>query len=146
MPEFHSSVTINRPREEVFAYLADPANQTVWQSGPVEFESDRAGQPEVGDLARGTIKVVGRKVRWEAETIEMQPPERFAFRSVKAPFPFQQSYTLVDHGGSTEVRTEGSAESLGGFFGKLADPVVARMYQRDMDANLANLKLVLEEA
>jgi uncharacterized protein YndB with AHSA1/START domain len=145
MPEFHSSVTINRPREEVFAYLVDPGNQTVWQSGLVEFESDRAGQPEVGDRARGTIKVAGRKVRWVSETTEMQPPERFAFRSVEAPFPFDVSYTLVDHDGATEVRNDGSTESMGGFFGKLADPVVARMYQRDMDSNLANLKLILEE-
>jgi uncharacterized protein YndB with AHSA1/START domain len=145
MPEFHSSVIINRPREEVFAYLADPDNQTVWQAGLQEFEADRQGQPEVGDRARGTIKVAGKKVRWESETTEMRPPERFAFRSVQAPFPFQLSYTLIDHDGSTEVRYDGSTESLGGFFGKLADPVVARMYQRDMDSNLANLKLIMEE-
>jgi uncharacterized protein YndB with AHSA1/START domain len=145
MPEFHSSVTINQPREEVFAYLADPEKQTVWQSGLVEFESDRKGQFEVGDRAKGTIKVAGRKVRWESEATEVQPPERVTFRSVEAPFQFEQSFTLVDRGGSTEVKHDGSAGSLGGFFGKLADVLVARMYQRDMDSNLANLKLILEE-
>ena len=33
MPEFHSTITIERPREEVFTYLVDPETQTIWQSG-----------------------------------------------------------------------------------------------------------------
>jgi uncharacterized membrane protein len=84
-------------------------------------------------------------VRWEAETVEVQRPERIVYRSVEAPFPFELSFTLVDRDGSTEVRHDGSTETMGGFFGKLADPMVARMYQRDMNSNLANLKAILEE-
>jgi len=144
MPEFRSTVTINRPREEVFDYLTDPETQTTWQSGLQEFEAD-SKEPQVGDRARGTLKVAGKKVRWEAETAEVERPGRVAYRSVEAPFPFELSFTLVDRGGSTEVTHEGSTESMGGFFGKLADPLVARMYQRDMDSNLANLKAILEE-
>ena len=88
--------------------------------------------------ARGApVKVAGKKVRWETETTEAKRPERIAFRSVESPFPFEISYTLVDTDGSTEVRHDGSTEALGGFFGKLADPLVARMYQRDMNSNLA---------
>ncbi len=144
MPEFRSTVTINRPREEVFDYLTDPENQTTWQSGLQEFESD-SKEPQVGDRARGTVKVAGKKLRWEAETIQVQRPERIVYRSVEAPFAFELSFKLVDRSGSTEVMHEGSTESMGGFFGKLADPLVARMYQRDMDSNLANLKAILEE-
>lgn len=145
MAEFHSKVTINRPREEVFAYLTDPANQTVWQSGLQEFDADWQDDPKVGDRARGTIKVAGKKIRWETETAEVQRPERFSFRSVEAPFSFEMSYTLVDRGGSTELAHDGHTGSLGGFFGKLADPLVARMYQRDMESNLNNLKALLED-
>lgn len=35
---------------------------------------------------------------------------------------------------------------MSGFFGKLADPVVARMFSRDMRSNLHRLKEVLEES
>ncbi len=144
MPEFHSTVTIDRPREEVFSYLADPQTQTVWQAGLLDFDADWEGDPKVGDRARGTVKVAGKHVRWVTETTEAQRPERIAFRSVEAPFPFQISYTLIDRGGSTEVNHHGSTEAMGGFFGKLADPLVARMYQRDMNSNLANLKAIME--
>ena len=145
MPEFHSTTTIARSREEVFTYLADPEAQTVWQSGLQEFDADWTDEPKVGDRARGTVKVAGKKVQWEAEITEVTRPDRIAFRSVEAPFPFEISYTLVDSGGSTEVRHDGSTEALGGFFGKLADPLVALMYQRDMNSNLANLKAIMEE-
>jgi uncharacterized protein YndB with AHSA1/START domain len=146
MPEFHATTTIARPREEVYIYLIDPGTQTIWQSGLQEFDADWTNEPTVGDRARGTVKVAGKKVRWETEITEVTRPERIVFRSVESPFPFEISYTLVDSAGSTEVRHDGSTEKLGGFFGKLADPLVALMYQRDMNSNLANLKSILEEA
>jgi uncharacterized protein YndB with AHSA1/START domain len=146
MAEFHADVTIRRAREEVFAYLVDPSSQTVWNSGLVEFSADWTGEPGVGDRARGTVKVAGRRIDWETETTEVAPPERVVYRSVRAPFGFELSWTLTDRGDETEVRHDGRTESLGSFFGKLADPLVALMYQRDMNSNLANLKAILEES
>src|SRR5687767_15191127 len=107
MPEFHSTITIDRPREEVFTYLVDPETQTIWQSGLQEFNADWIDEPKVGDRARGTVKVAGKKVQWEAEVAETKRPERIAFRSVKAPFPFEISYSLVPSGSSTEVLHDG---------------------------------------
>lgn len=146
MAEFHASVRIDRTREKVFAYLVAPSTQTVWQSGLQEFEADWKDEPKVGDRARGTVKVAGKKVHWESETTEVEPPERVSYRSVEAPFTYELSYTLIDRGASTELRHDGSTGTLGGFFGKLADPLVALMYQRDMNSNLANLKSILEES
>ena len=145
MAEFHCKVTINRAPEDVFSYLINPDNMTVWQSGLQEFDADWQVDPKVGEHARGVVKVAGKKVRWETETTEVTRPERIAFRSVKAPFSYEMSYTLADRDGATELSHDGFTESLGGFFGKLADPLVARMYQRDMNSNLNNLKALLEE-
>ena len=144
MNEFHSSVTIDRPLDEVFQYLVDPTTQTVWNSGLQEFTAAWAAKPEVGDRAKGTVKVAGRQVHWEAEATEVQPPTRVVYHSVEAPFPFTLAFTLVDRDGATEVLHDGSVGGMSGFFGKLADPLVALMYQRDMNSNLANLKAILE--
>jgi uncharacterized protein YndB with AHSA1/START domain len=148
LAEFHASVRIEQTRETVFAYLVAPATQTVWQSGLLEFEADWKEEPQVGDRARGTVKVAGKKVHWETETTEVERPERVSYRSVEAPFAYELSYTLIDHGASTELRHDGFTGTLGGegFFGKLADPLVALMYQRDMNSNLANLKSIIEES
>jgi hypothetical protein len=73
-------------------------------------------------------------------------PSRVVYRSVKAPFPYELAYTLTERDGATEIQHDGVTEAMSGFFGKLADPVVAKMYQRDMNSNLLNLKAILEEA
>ena len=144
MAKFRAAVTINRPPEEVHRYLTDAELIPVWQSSLQDFEADWDDDPKVGDRSRGTVKVAGKKVRSVTEVTEVGP-ERLAFRSVEAPFSFEMSYTATDRGGQTEVVHEGTTESLGGFFGKLADPIVARMYQRDVESNLENLKALLEE-
>ncbi|MGJ9373043.1 SRPBCC family protein [Nesterenkonia sp. CF4.4] len=145
MSEFHSTVTIDRPPEEVFAYLVNPQTQEIWQSGLQEFEADWAEQPAVGDHSRGTVKVAGKKLQWEVEITEVKRPEKYAFRTVRAPFSFEVAYSLQQVGDSTEVHYDGTAEATGGFFGRFADPLVALMYQRDTNSNLANLKAILEE-
>ena len=144
MPEFRATVTINRPRDDVFRYLTEPDKMTVWQSGLEAIDADWEVEPKIGDRARGTVKIAGKKLHWETETTEVRRPELIGFRSVKSPFPFEMSYTLQDRGGSTEVTNHGSTESTRGFFGKLAEPLVIRMYHRDMTSNLANLKAILE--
>ncbi|PRZ18358.1 SRPBCC family protein [Nesterenkonia sandarakina] len=144
MPEFHSTVIIDRPPEEVFAYLVNPETQQIWQSGLQEFEADWGDDPAVGDHSRGTVKVAGKKLQWEAEITEVKRPERFVFRTVEAPFAFEVTYSLQPVGESTEVHYDGTTEAMGGFFGRFADPLVALMYQRDTTSNLANLKTILE--
>lgn len=145
MPEIEARITISRPREEVYDYLARPENQTVWQSNLVEFAADWKDQPDVGERSKGAVRVAGKRVSWTTEITEAQRPERLAFRSVEAPFPFAFAYDLSGDSGTTEVTYRGSTESMGGFFGRIADPIVARMYERDMRANLENLKALLEE-
>ena len=144
MAEFRAAVTVNRPREEVRRYLADANLIPVWQSGLQEFDADWDDEPRVGDRSRVTVKVAGKKVRSVTEVTDVGP-DRLTIRSVEAPFGFEMSYSAIDRGGQTEVVHEGTTQSLGGFFGKLADPIVARMYQRDVESNLKNLKALLEE-
>ena len=146
MPEIHAQVGIDRPIEEVYDYISNPERQTVWQSNLVEFEAENwQGVPKVGDRARGAIRVAGRRVNFTTETTETQRPNRLAFRSVESPFPFEFSYNLAEHMGTTELSYDGRTETMGSFFGKLADPFVARMYERDMNANLENLRAILEQ-
>jgi hypothetical protein len=56
--------------------------------------------------------------------------------------PVEAKITLESVEGGTRVTMTGEAE-VGGFF-KLAEPVVGRMAKRQTEANLANLKDILE--
>jgi uncharacterized membrane protein len=140
----HESITINRPRQEVWDFVTVTQNQVLWQSNLIDYESARDGEPRVGDLERGIVKAAGRKVEWTAEIIQADAGKAIAMKSIEAPFPFMWRMELEDDDGGTKVTIHAETESLGGFFGKLGDPIVNKMYARDTRANLENLKELLE--
>lgn len=145
MPVTEESVIIDRPLREVWEYASEPSNQTVWQSNLAGFELVDAERPQVGARTRGTTRLAGKNFEWTAEYTEWEPPRRASFRSIEAAFDFEGTITAEDVGNdATRVTWRIQTETLGGFFGKLADPVVNRMYARDVRASLENLKEVLE--
>lgn len=144
MPRVEESVHIERPVAEVFAYVADPDNQTTIQSNMIEFHSD--GPLEKGRRTNGVTRVAGRKIEWTAEVTEFEQDRRVEIRSIDAPMDFHITWQYEPEDGGTRIRFEQEVGSLGSFFGRLADPVVTKMYARDVRSNLENLKTLLEEA
>ena len=67
-------------------------------------------------------------------------------RSVTAPMEFHITWQFQPEGEGCKVIFDQEVGSLGGFFGHLADPLVTKMYSRDVKGNLENLKVLLEEA
>lgn len=140
----HETITINRPRQEVWDFVRIPDNQVLWQSNLIEYESESDGDPKVGDQDRGVVKAAGRKIEWTSEIIQADLGKTMAMKSIEAPFPFTWRMELEDDGDQTHVTIHAETESLGGFFGKIGDPLVNKMYARDVKANLENLKEILE--
>ena len=143
MPHVRESVTIDRPVEEVFRYTMDPENQTTIMSNLESFEAD--GPMEKGTRATGVTRVAGRRVEWTSEITEFQPNRRVEIRSLEAPMGFHITWTYESAGDGCLVTFDQEVDGIGSFFGKLADPIVTKMYSRDMRGNLDNLKVLLEE-
>jgi uncharacterized membrane protein len=138
------SITIDRPAQDVWEFVRDPTNQTLWQSSLIEFEADWEDRAKVGDHARGVTKVAGKKIAWESEVTQVDPAKSFAFKTVDGPFPMEFRYTYEPEDGGTRFRIRGETPGTGGFFGKLGDGMVARMYARNVRSDLENLKALLE--
>lgn len=146
MPTIDDSIVIDRPRDEVYDYMIDPANVPVYNANIIEYEQVSPGDRGKGTRDRGTVKVAGRKLDFVQEITEQEPGERIVFRSLEAPMnmTWTLEYRLEDEGeGRTRMMFHQEA-SLGGFFGKLGDALVVKMYSRDTRANLENLKAILE--
>ena len=75
---------------------------------------------------------------------EVEDGVGYTYESVESPMAFTYSYRFEDAEGGTKVVFHQDVPTIGGFFGKLADPIVTRMYSRNVSANLANLKELLE--
>ncbi|WP_458781278.1 SRPBCC family protein [Arthrobacter sp. D3-16] len=146
MPVIEESVLINRPPEEVFQFLIRTENIPVWDSSVIQAEQVGDGPVGVGTRSRGTSKVLGRQFDWVTENVHFDPPKQSVIRSIEGKFDFTISNVLEPEAGGTRLTYRVEVDSgMGGFFGKLADPLVQKAHARTVRANLETLADLLAE-
>jgi uncharacterized protein YndB with AHSA1/START domain len=138
--EQSKTISIARPVDMVFAFLADAENDKLWRKSVVEVT--RTGDVGVGARYHQTLASRGdRRSDALVETTEFVPDTRIAFTTTTGPLRRIGSYDLraVDNG--TEVTFRLSAELLG--LQKLMTPLVALAMEAQVGA-VSELKRVLE--
>jgi uncharacterized membrane protein len=137
-----ATATIDRPREEVAAYLRDPANDTSWIGGLRSARLLTPGPVGVGSQVERVAGFLGRRVHYVNEITELTA-NRLVMRSVRSPFPMRVTYShRPTEAGATEVsvRVEGDA---GRYYALLA-PLLGVAVRRSITRDLRNLKRALE--
>jgi uncharacterized protein YndB with AHSA1/START domain len=142
MTKLEQSVVINRPIEEVFAFVTDIEKISQWMSELVEAKQTSEGPMGVGTTISAVASPLGRRVESTQEVVEYEPNRKFAIKSTAGPVPSEDAYTFESVAGGTKVTRVTEAE-VGGFF-KLAEPLFARTMRRQFETNFANLKDLLE--
>jgi uncharacterized membrane protein len=138
-----ATATIDRPRDQVAAYLRDPANDTTWIGG---LRSARLLTPRpvtVGSQVERVASFLGRRVQYVNEITELTA-DRLAMRSVRSPFPMRVTYGHHDAGDHTtevSVRVQGDAAR----FYALVAPLLGLAVHRSITRDLRNLKQILEQ-
>lgn len=140
--QLSASQVIRRPAGEVFAFIADAANNPRWQRGMRSCEWTSTRPIAVGSTYRQRASFLGREVVNEFVVID-HGPTSITIRSTGGSFPIvvQRSVTPID--GSTS-RAEASIAGEPGRFFRLAGPVLRRVAQRSVDADYRRLKELLE--
>ena len=142
MAKFETSIVINRPLEEVFALLSNAENDLKWQSGTIESKKTSDGPIGVGTTWRRVSRFLGRRIESEDEVTEYELNRKLAVKSKSGPFPLEGRTTFERVEGGTRINLKGEAE-IGGFF-KLAEPLVVSIGKRQLEADIANLKDLME--
>jgi len=136
-----STITIQRPIEEVFTYITNTQEVPKW--APVkELKQTSEGALGIGTTMIQLIEFMGRTFESTTEVTKYDPPNVFAFKTTSGPVPFEQHFTLSATGGSTKLNSVLEGEP-GGFF-KLAGPLLHPMAQKQMDEQMGKLKKLLE--
>ncbi|MCH7845308.1 MAG: SRPBCC family protein [Acidobacteria bacterium] len=137
------SVQINRSPQDVFDYVNDPANDANWQ-GPIESSRwTSEGPPGVGSTKESVIKFLGRKSESTSEVTIWDPPNTTGFKLIGGPMQFQGTFGFESTGeGGTEL-TEDFEFEFGGFF-KLAEGLVGKRLEKQLETDFDALKLLLE--
>ncbi len=145
MLTMEESIVIHRPRKEVYEYAVAPDRQPEWLGNLIEYEAERDGPPEVGDRNRAVARMAGRSFTSTQEITEAVPGEKLAFRSDDGPFEYRFEWRFEDDGDGTRLTIHGEGPGFAGWFGRLSDPLVVKLFSRDMRSNLENLKALLED-
>ena len=142
MARIEHSVVIERPVEEVFAYITDPANDAAWNGPIVETVQTSEGPMGVGTTMRSTASFLGKRFDTDLEVTEYELNRRECVRTVSGPISGAGCYIVEPFEGGSRFTSVWEAE-MGGFF-KLAEPLVIRAGNRQTEADLATLKDILE--
>jgi uncharacterized membrane protein len=134
--------SIDRPHDQVAAYLRDPANDPDWIGGIRSARLLTPGPVRVGSQVERVAGFLGRRIQYVNEITELTA-DQLAMRSVRSPFPMRVTYGHRNAGNSTtevSVRVEGDA----GRFYALAAPLLGLAVRRSITRDLRNLKRILE--
>jgi len=144
MATIEESIVIGRSREDIRTFLRDPGNQPVWQSNMDKFAKLDEGDPKKGTRYLGISRVAGRRVEWTAEISEWDDVEFYELRAIESPVGWTLRFDFEEVADGTRVTMHQELAPFERYFGKLADPLVTRMYSRDVKGNLEKLKDILE--
>lgn len=137
-----ATITINRPVEEVFAYETDFDRVPEWQSGTLEMKMTSEGPLRAGATYRFVGQGLGKHIETHCEITEFEQNKKWCYKILSGPVAGTGCTSYEPVAGGTKI-TVVSETDLKGFF-KLAEAVVARMARRQVEADLRNLKDILE--
>ena len=141
MPRSEATVLINRPVEEVFAYISDPDNAPRWNGPVLEYKQTSEGPVGVGTTGQAAGLFFGRRIEVVWEVIEFELNRKHVTKSTSGPVGFVHTvdYESVDEGTKVSLTFE---YEVGGFF-KLASPILASVGQRLAETACLNLWAIL---
>ena len=138
-----TEIDINRARDEVSAFAADPDNATAWYKNIEAVEWETAPPVTVGSRIRFRARFLGRALQYTYEVRELVPGERFVMATSEGPFPMETTYAFQDApGGATRMTLRNRGEPSG--FAAVTAPVMTRAMRRANEADLGRLKALLE--
>jgi Polyketide cyclase / dehydrase and lipid transport len=141
---FDLTTVVDRPIDEVFAFLAQGTNDPKFSPRVLEIEQASDGPPGAGTVFRSTVKDAGMKTKREFELTEFQAPAkiRWTERSKNLVTVPDGGYDLSAEGDKTRVRMFNQFEGHG--LGKLFLGMASRQAVKGQDELGAALKRAVE--
>ncbi len=141
--EVQPEILIDRPRDEVAAYAADPSNAPEWYVNIKSIDWRTPLPVAVGSRMDFVAQFLGRRLAYTYEIVALVPGERLVMRTAQGPFPMETTYTWEAAGeGVTRMTLRNRGEPSG--FGRVGAPMMAAAMRRANRKDLAHLKALLE--
>ena len=144
MITFETDVHIERPIEEVFAYLSSPLYFPRWNSAVQTVRKTSAGENGVASTYSMERELPAGRAVNQLEVVACERPREFAIRTTAGPTPFLYRYRFSAENGETTVRLDAEVDLPPAV--ALLPAIARRLVKNGVDENLATLKQILESA
>jgi len=142
MATFQNTLMIQRPVDDVFAFLADFENIPTWNYAIVQTKKTSPGPVGVGTTYRQLRSIPDRSQEGFEVTV-FEPATRLEVHGDIGPFTATISYLLAPVGDGTQLINVVDLESASGAVRLLA-PLATSRVKAAVAANLDRLKQLLE--
>ena len=142
MPTFQNTVTIARPADEVFAFLADLRNIPKWNYAIERTAKTSPGLARVGATYRQT-RTIPRRSEENLQITAFEPPSRLTIDGQLGPFQAITSYQLQPVASGTQLTNHVELEPISALLRPVGPLVVPRI-EKAVAGNLSTLKQLLE--
>jgi uncharacterized protein YndB with AHSA1/START domain len=137
------SIEINRPAEEVFAYLDQVERHNEWQGSLVSTTAETDGPTRVGTRVVERRNIPGGTRDFSYEITEHDPPRKISFRGTTGPVRPVGTYT-VDPTGESSSRMNVELDLQGQGIGKLFAILARRQAAHEVPVDHEKFKELLE--
>jgi polyketide cyclase/dehydrase/lipid transport protein len=138
-----ASMHIACPADEVFAFVADAANNSKWRKNVVRTEWLDDGPMRIGRRGRQTARLLGREWTVDAVVAEWDPPRVAAWRTVQGPVSVR-SWVRVEADADGSLVSGGADGGFTGPIGRFLTRLAVPRMIRQAEADLQTLRGLLE--
>jgi len=143
MIEARTSIEIDRPPADVFAFVSEVPNNPRWQRGQRECRWTSSPPLRVGSSYEQHARFLGRDLVNSFRVIELDAGARVKFTSTAGTFPLTITRIVEPLGDSRARFTEHVAGDPRGVY-RIAEPLLRRMVKHTIKRDFPRLKALLE--
>ena len=145
MSQIRKELEIAARPETVFAVLTDVSRLPDWSTITLKTHDPTPGKLKKDETFRQTLRVLGRSIETDWTVTELDSPRRVAYEaSGPAGAQLKMRQTIEGGEGRSIVTFDLEYELPGGFIGDIADFVVGRRNERELEHSMQNLKDLVE--
>ena len=141
MIQHEVTIHLDKPVEQVFAFLMDTSKLSTWQSNLIKSEQLTEGPLRRGSRFREVRRINNKETEIQGEITAWEPNKHFETKTATKP-QAMVSYSLDPEQGGTRLKYKFVLITSG--LMRLMEPMIASSIKKDTEADFETLKRVLE--
>ena len=141
MIQHEVTIHLNKPVEQVFAFLMDTSKLSTWQSNLIKSEPLTAGPLRTGSRFREVRRINNKETEIQGEITALEPNKRLETKTATKP-QAMVSYSLTPEHDGTRLIYKFALVTSG--LMRLLEPMIASSIKKGTDQDFQKLKQILE--